>query len=39
LLGFLPNHAYQHMPCFNTYDQPETGGFGYETPPQFPFWS
>jgi hypothetical protein len=36
-LGFLPNHAYQHMPRFNTYDWLETGGFGYETPSQFPF--
>jgi hypothetical protein len=36
-LGFLPNHAYQNTPRFNTYDQPEAGGFGYETPPQFPF--
>jgi hypothetical protein len=25
------------MPCFNAYGQPEAGGFGYETPPQFPF--
>jgi hypothetical protein len=25
------------LPRFNTYDQPEAGGFGYETPPQFPF--
>jgi hypothetical protein len=37
LLGFLPNHAYQNMTCFNAYDQPETGGFGFETPLQFPF--
>jgi hypothetical protein len=36
-LGFLPNHAYQTSPCFNAYDQPETGSHGYETPPQFPF--
>jgi hypothetical protein len=36
-LGFLPNHAYQTLPCFNTYGQPEASGFGYETPPQFPF--
>jgi hypothetical protein len=35
-LGFLPNHAYQNTPRFNTYGQPEAGGFGYETPPQFP---
>jgi hypothetical protein len=38
-LGFLPNHAYQNPPCFNAYGQPEVGGFGYETPPQFPFRS
>jgi hypothetical protein len=25
------------MPHFNNYDQPEADGFGYETPPQFPF--
>jgi hypothetical protein len=25
------------MSCFNAYGQLETGGFGYETPPQFPF--
>jgi hypothetical protein len=25
------------MPCFNAYGQLEAGGFGYETPPQFPF--
>jgi hypothetical protein len=36
-LGFLPNHAYQNAPYFNTYGQPEADGFGYETPPQFPF--
>jgi hypothetical protein len=36
-LGFFPNHAYQNTPCFNTYGQPEVGGFGFETPPQFPF--
>jgi hypothetical protein len=36
-LGFLPNHAYQNAPQFNAYGQPEAGGFGYETPPQFPF--
>jgi hypothetical protein len=33
LLGFLPNHAYQNVSHFNTYGQPEAGGFGYETPP------
>jgi hypothetical protein len=38
-LGFLPNHAYQTPLCFNTYGQLETSGFGYETPPQFPFRS
>jgi hypothetical protein len=37
LLGFLPNHVYQTLPRFNAYGQPEAGGFGYETPPQFPF--
>jgi hypothetical protein len=37
LLGFLPNHAYQNVPQFNAYGQPKTGGYGYETPPQFPF--
>jgi hypothetical protein len=36
-LGFLPNHAYQTLPRFNAYGPPEAGGFGYETPPQFPF--
>jgi hypothetical protein len=36
-LGFLPNHAYQNTPYFNTYGQPEVGGFAFETPPQFPF--
>jgi hypothetical protein len=36
-LGFLPNYAYQNAPCFNAYGQPEAGGFGYETPSQFPF--
>jgi hypothetical protein len=35
-LGFLPNHAYQKDPHFNTYGQPEADGIGYETPPQFP---
>jgi hypothetical protein len=37
LLGFLLNHTYQNTPSFNTYGQQEIGGFGYETPPQFPF--
>jgi hypothetical protein len=36
-LGFLPNRAYQNAPRFNTYGQPKADGFGYETPPQFPF--
>jgi hypothetical protein len=36
-LGFLSNLAYQTLSRFNAYDQPEAGGFGYETPPQFPF--
>jgi hypothetical protein len=36
-LGFLPNHTYQTSPHFNAYGQPEVYGFGYETPPQFPF--
>jgi hypothetical protein len=38
-LGFLPNHAYQNAPWFNAYGQSEASGFGYETPPQFPFRS
>jgi hypothetical protein len=38
-LCFLLNHTYQTPPCFNAYGQPEVGGFGYETPPQFPFRS
>jgi hypothetical protein len=37
LLGFLPNHTYQNVTQFNAYDQPEASGFGYKTPPQFPF--
>jgi hypothetical protein len=36
-LGFLPNHAYQKTPRFNTYAQPEAGDFGFETLQQFPF--
>jgi hypothetical protein len=36
-LVFLRNHAYQILPRFNAYYQPETGSFGYETPGQFPF--
>jgi hypothetical protein len=35
-LGFLPNHAYQNAPYFNTYGQPEVDNFGYETPPEKP---
>jgi hypothetical protein len=38
-LGFLPNHVYQNAPRFNTYGQPKASGFGYETPPQFPYRS
>jgi hypothetical protein len=33
----LPKHAYQNTPHFNDYGQSKSGGFGYETPPQFPF--
>jgi hypothetical protein len=36
-LGFLSKHTCQNVPLFNTYGQPEAGGFGYKTPPQFPF--
>jgi hypothetical protein len=36
-LGFLPNHPYQNASRFNAYGQPEVSGFGFETPPQFPF--
>jgi hypothetical protein len=36
-LYFLPNHTYQTLPHFNAYGQPKVGGFGYETPLQFPF--
>jgi hypothetical protein len=36
-LGFLPNHTYQNVPCFNAYGQPEACDFSYEIPPQFPF--
>jgi hypothetical protein len=36
-LGFLLSHAYQNTSCFNAYVQPKAGGFGYESPPQFPF--
>jgi hypothetical protein len=36
-LGFLPNHAYQTLPRFSAYGQPKADGFGFETPPQFPF--
>jgi hypothetical protein len=37
LLGFLPNHAYQNTPCFNTYGQSEVGDFSFETPSQLSF--
>jgi hypothetical protein len=36
-VGFLPNHTYHNMTWYNIYGQPKNGGFGYETPPQFPF--
>jgi hypothetical protein len=36
-LCFLRNHTYKTSPHFNTYGQLEASGFGYETPPQFPF--
>jgi hypothetical protein len=36
-LGFLPNHAYENTPCFNTYGQPKANSIGFETPLQFPF--
>jgi hypothetical protein len=36
-LGFLPNHSYQTPSRFNVYDLSKAAGFGYETPPQFPF--
>jgi hypothetical protein len=39
LLDFLPNHAYQNTSCFNAYGQSKACGFGFETPPQFPFRS
>jgi hypothetical protein len=35
--GFLLNSAYHNATWHNTLGQPEFGGFGYETPPQFPF--
>jgi hypothetical protein len=35
--GFLMNHAYHNVMRYNTYDQLENDGVGYETPPQFPF--
>jgi hypothetical protein len=38
-LGFLPNHAYENTPCFNTYGQPKAGSLCFETPLQFPFKS
>jgi hypothetical protein len=36
-LDFLPNHAYQNLPCFNAYGQSEADDYSYETPPQFLF--
>jgi hypothetical protein len=36
-LDLLPNHAYQTLPRFNAYSQPEADSFGYEILPQFPF--
>jgi hypothetical protein len=36
-LGFLPNHAYQHVPRFNAYNQSKAGDFVSETLSQFPF--
>jgi hypothetical protein len=35
-VGFLPNSADNNATWYNMYDQPKNGGFGYETPPQFP---
>jgi hypothetical protein len=34
---FWLNYANNNMIQYNTYGQSEHGGFGYETPPQFPF--
>jgi hypothetical protein len=36
-LDFLPNNTYQNASRFNAYGQSKAGGFGYKTPPQFPF--
>jgi hypothetical protein len=36
-LSFLPNHAYQNKPRFNTYGQLEADDFDFETLPQYPF--
>jgi hypothetical protein len=36
-LSFLPKHAYQNTPRFNSNGQPKVVGFGFETLPQFPF--
>jgi hypothetical protein len=36
-LGFLPNHAYQTLPCFNAYGQSEASSFGYATTTTIPF--
>jgi hypothetical protein len=37
LVGFLPNHVCHNAMRLNAYGQPKASGFGYETPPQFPF--
>jgi hypothetical protein len=36
-VGFLSTHTYHNVIRYNTYGQSEYDGFGYETPPQFPF--
>jgi hypothetical protein len=36
-LVFLPNHAYQHAPRVNAYNQLEADGFGSEISHHFPF--
>jgi hypothetical protein len=36
-VGFLPNSAYHNVTWHNMLGQPEFDGFGYESPPQFPF--
>jgi hypothetical protein len=35
--GFLSNHAYHKVTRYIADSQSETVGFGYKTPPQFPF--